>query len=72
MVSDIDRHVIAFGCDAINSSSTADDGDGVQDPLLIRFSNQEDPLVWYPTESNSAGDLRIGSGSKFVLSLIHI
>ena len=66
MVSDVDRHVIAFGCDGLNSSSTADDGDGVQDPLLIRFSNQEDPLVWYPTESNSAGDLRIGSGSKFI------
>ena len=66
MVSDIDRHVIAFGCDAINSSNTANDGNGVQDPLLIRFSNQEDPLVWYPEETNSAGDLRIGSGSKFV------
>lgn len=66
MVSDIDRHVIAFGCDGLNSSSTADDGDGTQDPLLIRFSDQEDPLVWYPTATNTAGDLRIGSGSKFV------
>jgi len=66
MVSDIDRHVIAFGCDGLNSSSTADDGDGTQDPLLIRFSDQEDPLVWYPAATNTAGDLRIGSGSKFV------
>ena len=66
MVSDIDRHVIAFGCDGLNSSNTADDGDGTQDPLLIRFSDQEDPLVWYPEATNTAGDLRIGSGSKFV------
>tara|TARA_R100001086_G_scaffold155322_2_gene82957 strand:+ start:257 stop:2146 length:1890 start_codon:yes stop_codon:yes gene_type:complete len=66
MVSDIDRHVIAFGCDGLNSSSTADDGDGTQDPLLIRFSDQENPLVWYPLATNTAGDLRLGSGSKFV------
>tara|TARA_R100000988_G_scaffold24630_2_gene12013 strand:+ start:2271 stop:4160 length:1890 start_codon:yes stop_codon:yes gene_type:complete len=66
MVSDIDRHVIAFGCDGINTSSSADDGDGTQDPLLIRFSDQENPLVWYPTATNTAGDLRMGSGSKFV------
>ena len=66
MVSDIDRHVIAFGCDGLNSSNTANDGNGTQDPLLIRFSDQEDPLVWYPAATNTAGDLRIGSGSKFV------
>ena len=48
MVSDIDRHVIAFGCDGLNASSTADDGNGTQDPLLIRFSDQENPLIWYP------------------------
>tara|TARA_Y100000114_G_scaffold38707_2_gene34440 strand:+ start:6235 stop:8124 length:1890 start_codon:yes stop_codon:yes gene_type:complete len=66
MVSDIDRHVIAFGCDALNSSNTADDGNGTQDPLLIRFSDQENPLIWYPAATNTAGDLRIGSGSKFV------
>jgi len=66
MVSDIDRHVIAFGCDGLNSSNTANDGNGTQDPLLIRFSDQENPLVWYPAATNTAGDLRIGSGSKFV------
>jgi hypothetical protein len=66
LVSDQDRHVIAFGCDGVNSSSSATQGDGVQDPLLIRFSDQEDPLVWYPTATNTAGDLRLGSGSEFV------
>ena len=66
LVSDQDRHVIAFGCDNFGSSDTAADGDGVQDPLLIRFSSQENPLEWFPTATNTAGDLRLGGGSTFV------
>ena len=66
LVSDQDRHVIAFGCDGLNSSASANQGDGVQDPLLIRFSDQENPLVWYPTTTNTAGDIRLGAGSTFV------
>ena len=46
LVSDRDRHVIAFGSDGLNSSSSATDGDGIQDPLLIRFSDQENPTEW--------------------------
>ena len=69
MVSDRDRHVLAFGCDGINASSSATQGDEIQDPLLIRFSNQEDPLDWYPTATNTAGDLRLGSGSTFVKAI---
>jgi hypothetical protein len=66
IVSDRDRHVIAFGCDALGSSSTATQGNGVQDPLLIRFSSIENPVDWYPTTKNTAGDLRLGGGSTFV------
>jgi len=66
LVSDQDRHVIAFGCDNLNTSPTGVDGDAVQDPLLIRFSSQENPLEWYPTATNTAGDLRLGGGSTFV------
>jgi len=66
LVSDQDRHVIAFGCDNLNTSPTGVDGDGVQDPLLIRFSSQENPLDWFPTATNTAGDLRLGGGSTFV------
>ena len=66
LVSDQDRHVIAFGCDGLNSSESANQGDGVQDPLLIRFSDQEDPLIWYPAATNTAGDLTLGAGSTFV------
>jgi len=65
LVSDQDRHVIAFGCDGLGGASDTQ-GDGTQDPLLIRFSDQEDPQVWYPLATNTAGDLRLGSGSEFV------
>ena len=58
IVSDRDRHVIAFGA---NMGST-----GAQDPLSIRFSASEDPFTWYPAATNTAGDLRIGSGTKIV------
>lgn len=57
MVSDRDRHVIVFG---------ADYGDGVQDPMNIRFSNQEDPFTWTPQATNTAGSLRLGNGSKII------
>jgi hypothetical protein len=62
MVSDRDRHVLAFGCDPLG-------GGGVQDPLLIRFSSQESITDWTPTATNTAGDLRLGSGSEIVLAL---
>ena len=57
IVSDRDRHTIAFGCD---------NGDGIQDPLLIRFSEQENPFVWENVPTNSAGELRIGAGSEII------
>ncbi len=69
MLSDRDRHVIAFGCDGLGSSSTDVDGNGIVDPLLIRFSSSENPVQWYPTASNSAGDLRISSGSTIIQAL---
>ena len=61
MVSDNSRHVIAFGTNTI--------GTAVQDPLLIRFSSSESLTDWSPTPTNSAGDLRIGSGSTFITAI---
>jgi len=61
LVSDVDRHVIAFGTNPVGSST--------QDPLLIRFSDQENVLDWNPTATNTAGDLRIGTGSQFVKAI---
>jgi hypothetical protein len=62
MVSDRDRHIIAFGCDSETNP-------GVQDPLLIRFSDQESLTDWATTTTNTAGDLRLGSGSEIITAL---
>lgn len=62
LVSDRDRHVIAFGCDSETNP-------GVQDPLLIRFSDQEVVTEWQSLVTNTAGDLRIGSGSQIITAV---
>jgi hypothetical protein len=59
LVSDRDRHVIAFGCDP-------EANPGVQDPLIIRFSDQENVTDWESTALNTAGELRLGSGFEIV------
>ena len=61
LVSDQDRHVLAFGCNPQGSST--------QDPLLIRFSDQESLTEWNATATTTAGDLRLGSGSTFVQAI---
>lgn len=62
IVSDRDRHVIAFGADPL-------DDIGTQDRLLIRFSSSENPAVWNPTATNTAGSLRLSRGSEIVTAL---
>ena len=62
LVSDRDRHVIAFGCDT-------EANPGPQDPLAIRFSDQASLTDWQSTATNSAGELRLGSGSEIVTAL---
>ena len=62
LVSDRDRHVIAFGCDT-------EANPGIQDPLAIRFSDQESLTDWQSTATNTAGELRLGSGSEIVTAV---
>jgi hypothetical protein len=62
LVSDRDRHIIAFGCDT-------EANPGVQDPLAIRFSSQESLTDWAATATNTAGELRLGSGSEIVMAV---
>lgn len=59
IVSERDRHVIAFGCDPESTP-------GVQDPLTIRFSDQENAAEWRSLPTTTAGELRIGTGSEIV------
>lgn len=58
LVSDNDQHVIAFGANTLGSAS--------QDPLLVRWSDQESIVDWTPTATNTAGGVRINSGSEIV------
>ena len=62
LVSDRDRHIIAFGCDPETSI-------GTQDPLLIRFSSQESLTAWNSLPTNTAGELRLGSGSEIIMAV---
>ena len=58
MVSDSSRFVIAFGANDYGSTE--------QDPLLIRWSDQENYQVWAPAITNQAGSFRLSSGSTIV------
>ena len=60
-VSDIYRFVFAFGCN--------DYGTSVQDPLLVRWSDQEDATNWTPSATNQAGSIRLSHGSEIVTCL---
>tara|TARA_R100001460_G_scaffold41521_1_gene77250 strand:+ start:1512 stop:3437 length:1926 start_codon:yes stop_codon:yes gene_type:complete len=62
LVSDRDRHVLVFGCDGETSI-------GTQDPLLIRFSSQESLTTWKAEATNTAGELRISSGSEIITAV---
>ena len=67
MVSDQAAHTIVFGCDPETNI-------GTQDPMLIRFSSvvnsrAESLIVWKTEETNSAGDLVLGSGSEIVTAV---
>ena len=62
LVSETDRHVIVLGADAISGSSRT----GSVDPMLIAFSDQENPLEFEPLTTNTAGSLRLSEGSQII------
>jgi len=62
ITSEIDRHLIVLGADPISGSSRS----GAIDPMLIAFSDQENELEFEPIISNTAGSLRLSSGSQIV------
>jgi len=60
-VSDTSRFVIAFGCN--------DYGSATLDPMLIRWSSQDDIYNWTPDPTNQAGFIRISHGSQIVATV---
>lgn len=61
LVSDISRFVFAFGANEYSSATF--------DPMLIRWSDQEDPFNWAPSSVNQAGFLRLSHGSEIVTAV---
>jgi hypothetical protein len=59
-VSDRDRHVFHFGTETTIGDPTT------QDPMFIRFSNQEDFNTYQPTATNTAGTFRLDKGNEIV------
>ena len=64
ITSEIDRHLIVLGADPINDAGTA--RTGTIDPMLIAFSDQENELEFEPKITNTAGSLRLSSGSQII------
>jgi hypothetical protein len=57
-ISDSSRFTFAFGCN--------DYGSAVLNPMLIRWSDQEDYLNWTPAPTNQAGSLQLSHGSEII------
>ena len=62
ITSETDRHLIVLGADPISGSSRT----GTIDPMLVAFSDQENALEFEPLNTNTAGSLRLSSGSSIV------
>jgi hypothetical protein len=60
-VSDTSRFIFAMG--------TNDYGSAVLDPMLIRWSNQDDPFNWTPDATNQAGSIRLSDGSEIITAI---
>lgn len=58
LVSDINRFVFCFGPNTLGTST--------QDPMLIRWSDQESAVNWTPAATNQAGSLRLSRGTEIV------
>ena len=60
-ISDTSRFVFAMGCN--------DYGSATQDPMLIRWSDQDNPLEWTPDATNQAGSVRLSHGSEIITAV---
>ena len=61
MVSDSSRFVLAFGC--------TDYGSTVQNPMLVRWSDQESIATWAPAITNQAGSFTLSHGSQIITAM---
>jgi hypothetical protein len=62
ITSETDRHLIVLGADPISGGNRT----GVVDPMLVAFSDQENELQFEPLTTNTAGSVRLSSGSQII------
>jgi hypothetical protein len=67
-------HLFAMGCTEYDAGAASPDYLGTYDPLLIRWSNVDatvgpEPEKWQPTATNTAGFLRLKSGSEIIAAI---
>jgi hypothetical protein len=60
-VSDVSRFVFAFGCNELGSAA--------QNPMLIRWSDQESAADWTPSPTGQAGGIQLSDGSELITCL---
>jgi hypothetical protein len=60
-VSDVSRFVFAFGCNELGSA--------IQNPMLIRWSDQESAADWTPSPTGQAGSIQLSDGSELITCL---
>jgi hypothetical protein len=60
-VSDVSRFVFAFGCNDYAST--------VQNPMLVRWSDQESLTNWTPAATNQAGSVQLSHGSSIITAI---
>jgi hypothetical protein len=57
LISTPDRHLVMFGASDVGSANN-------QDPMMVKFSNQEDITEFTPKSTNTAGFQRLSDGSE--------
>jgi hypothetical protein len=60
-VSDVSRFTFAFGCNPLGSTT--------QDPMQIRWSDQESVTQWTPSATNQAGGIRLSHGTEIIANI---
>jgi len=62
ITSETDRHLIVLGADPISGGART----GTIDPMLVAFSDQENELEFESLITNTAGEVRLSSGSQII------
>jgi hypothetical protein len=61
LISDASRFVLCFGTNEIGSSTVS--------PMLVRWSDQENPVDWTPSATNQAGSITLSRGSEIITAI---